>query len=57
VVGLVAELSRAAGAAGGWMHWGATTQDIMDTATVLQARDGLALIRAALLAIVTALAT
>ncbi|HLB98485.1 MAG TPA: adenylosuccinate lyase family protein [Acetobacteraceae bacterium] len=57
VVGLVAGLSRAAGAAGGWTHWGATTQDIMDTATVLQARDGLALIRGSLLAIVTALAT
>jgi 3-carboxy-cis,cis-muconate cycloisomerase len=57
VVGLVAGLSRAAGAAGGWTHWGATTQDIMDTATVLQARDGLVLIRAELLAIVAALAT
>jgi 3-carboxy-cis,cis-muconate cycloisomerase len=56
VVGLVAGLSRAAGAAGGWTHWGATTQDIMDTATVLQARDGLALIRTSLLAIVAALA-
>ena len=51
VVGLVAGLSRAAGEAGGWTHWGATTQDIMDTATVLQVRDGLALIRAALTAI------
>ena len=48
VVGLVAGLSRAAGEAGGWTHWGATTQDIMDTATVLQVRDGLALIRTAL---------
>ena len=48
VVGLVAGLSRAAGEAGGWTHWGATTQDIMDTATVLQVREGLALIRAAL---------
>ena len=38
---LVAGLSRAAGEAGGWTHWGATTQDIMDTATVLQMRDGL----------------
>ena len=46
---LVAGLSRAAGEAGGWTHWGATTQDIMDTATVLQIRDGLALIRASLL--------
>ena len=25
--------------AGGWIHWGATTQDIMDTAVVLQLRD------------------
>jgi 3-carboxy-cis,cis-muconate cycloisomerase len=56
VVGLVAGLSRAAGAAGGWTHWGATTQDIMDTATVLQARDGLALIRGSLLAMIAALA-
>lgn len=55
VVGLVAELSRAAGPAGGWTHWGATTQDIMDTATVLQVRDGLALIRRELVAITRAL--
>jgi len=48
VVGLVAGLSRAAGKAGAWTHWGATTQDIMDTATVLQIRDGLELIRTAL---------
>ena len=45
VVGLVAGLSRAAGKAGRWTHWGATTQDIMDTATVLQVREGLGLIR------------
>ncbi len=56
VVGLVAGLSRAAGEAGGWTHWGATTQDIMDTATVLQIRDGLSLIRASLCGMVTALA-
>jgi 3-carboxy-cis,cis-muconate cycloisomerase len=55
VVGLVTGLSRAAGAAGGWTHWGATTQDIMDTATVLQVRDGLALIRTALRGMVAAL--
>lgn len=30
------------GEAGGYVHWGATTQDIMDTATVLQLRDALA---------------
>jgi 3-carboxy-cis,cis-muconate cycloisomerase len=56
VVGLVAGLSRFAGEAGGWTHWGATTQDIMDTATVLQVREGLALIRAALAGLVAALA-
>jgi 3-carboxy-cis,cis-muconate cycloisomerase len=55
VVGLVAGLSRAAGSAGGWTHWGATTQDIMDTATVLQLREGLALIRATLCDMVAAL--
>ena len=55
VVGLVAGLSKAAGAAGAWTHWGATTQDIMDTATVLQVRDGLNLIETELHAIMTAL--
>lgn len=55
VVGLVAGLSRAAGTHGGWTHWGATTQDIMDTATVLQAREGLTLIRASLGSIIAAL--
>jgi 3-carboxy-cis,cis-muconate cycloisomerase len=57
VVGLVAGLSRAAGEAGGWTHWGATTQDIMDTATVLQVRQGLDLIDTELAAILAALAT
>ncbi|MBU6498424.1 MAG: adenylosuccinate lyase family protein [Rhodospirillales bacterium] len=56
VVGVVKGLSRAAGAAGAWTHWGATTQDIMDSATALQVRSGLALIRAELLHIVHALA-
>jgi 3-carboxy-cis,cis-muconate cycloisomerase len=56
VVGLVAGLSRAAGEAGGWTHWGASTQDIMDTATVLQVREGLTLIRAALADMVGSLA-
>lgn len=57
VVGLVKGLSRAAGeAAGRWTHWGATTQDVMDTATILQVRAGLTLIRADLLATMHALA-
>jgi 3-carboxy-cis,cis-muconate cycloisomerase len=57
VVGVVSELSRAAGPAGGWSHWGATTQDIMDTATVLQVREGLDLIEAELRAVLSALAS
>jgi 3-carboxy-cis,cis-muconate cycloisomerase len=56
VVGVVASLSARAGEAGGWTHWGATTQDIMDTAMVLLVRDGLDLIRDELAAIVRALA-
>ncbi len=56
VVGVVRGLSRAAGAAGAWTHWGATTQDIMDTATALQIREGLALLRADLCAVIAALA-
>jgi len=54
VVGLVAGLSRAAGEAGAWTHWGATTQDIMDTATVLQVREGLALVRIELFSLLRA---
>ena len=57
VVGLVRGLSRAAGEAGRWTHWGATTQDIMDTATVLQVRDGLGLIEQSLIALLRALTT
>jgi 3-carboxy-cis,cis-muconate cycloisomerase len=56
VVGLVSELTRLAGEAGGWTHWGATTQDIMDTATVLQVRQGLGLIEIEMRAILQALA-
>lgn len=54
VIGLVSELSRAAGPAGHWTHWGATTQDIMDTATVLQVREGLDLIEAELRTVLVA---
>ena len=45
VVPLVKALGRAcAGDAGRWVHWGATTQDIVDTALVLQLRAGIDLI-------------
>ncbi|MRG70790.1 3-carboxy-cis,cis-muconate cycloisomerase [Alphaproteobacteria bacterium HT1-32] len=42
--------------AGEYAHWGATTQDIMDTADVLQIRDGLDIISRELDAVGTALA-
>ncbi|MDR2364397.1 MAG: adenylosuccinate lyase [Zoogloeaceae bacterium] len=40
-----------AGNAGEYAHWGATTQDIMDTGTVLQIRDALDIIAAELRAV------
>jgi 3-carboxy-cis,cis-muconate cycloisomerase len=42
---------------GEWCHWGATTQDITDTATVMQIREALILIERHLNGIVGALAT
>jgi 3-carboxy-cis,cis-muconate cycloisomerase len=44
IVGLVHQLARQCGEAGRYIHWGATTQDIMDTATVLQIRDALTVV-------------
>ena len=41
ILPLVEQFAAAAGDAGRYLHWGATTQDIMDTATVLQVRRGL----------------
>jgi 3-carboxy-cis,cis-muconate cycloisomerase len=55
VVGLVAQLNRAVGAHARWTHWGATTQDIMDTALVLQMRAGFDLLRAELAGTIAAL--
>lgn len=46
ILPLVHQLAEAAGAAGRYVHWGATTQDIMDTATVLQLRAALDLVAA-----------
>ena len=56
IVGVVHQLAKQCGDAGRYVHWGATTQDIMDTATVLQIRDALALVEADLAAIEAALA-
>jgi 3-carboxy-cis,cis-muconate cycloisomerase len=56
ILGLVRQLSAALGEAGGYVHWGATTQDIMDTAVVLQIRDGVAIIERDLAAVASTLA-
>ena len=40
ILPLVRQLSSMCGEAGKYVHWGATTQDIMDTASMLQMRAG-----------------
>ncbi|KEA62154.1 3-carboxy-cis,cis-muconate cycloisomerase [Marinobacterium lacunae] len=58
ILGLVRQLAKAAGKdSGGYVHWGATTQDIMDTGTVLQVRAGLDLIERDLQRVACALET
>ncbi len=44
------------GGLGEWCHWGATTQDVTDTATVMQIREALALVEADVEATAAALA-
>src|SRR5206468_1660186 len=56
IVPIVRELARLAGEAGRWVHWGATTQDIMDTGMVLQLRAAHTILRRDLVALVLALA-
>ncbi len=56
IVGVVHQLQKQCGEAGRYLHWGATTQDIIDTATVLQMRSALDLVGAELDVIGTALA-
>jgi 3-carboxy-cis,cis-muconate cycloisomerase len=51
ILPLVRQLAGLAGPAGRYLHWGATTQDIMDTAVALQIRDGLALLEEDLTAV------
>jgi 3-carboxy-cis,cis-muconate cycloisomerase len=46
ILPLVHQLAEGLGGAGKFLHWGATTQDIMDTALVLQIRAGLDLVEA-----------
>src|SRR5262245_57403194 len=56
IVGLVHQLAKQVGEAGRYVHWGATTQDIMDTAAVLQIKEALGLVEADVAAIDAALA-
>lgn len=44
ILPLVHQLVKQCGDAGRYVHWGATTQDIMDTAVVLQVRAALAIV-------------
>jgi 3-carboxy-cis,cis-muconate cycloisomerase len=44
ILPLVHQIARQCGEAGRYLHWGATTQDIMDTAVALQLRAGLEII-------------
>jgi 3-carboxy-cis,cis-muconate cycloisomerase len=46
ILPLVHQMAKQCGEAGRYVHWGATTQDIMDTAVVLQIRAGLDIIEA-----------
>lgn len=57
VLGVVSQLNALCrDKLGEYCHWGATTQDITDTATVLQIREGLALIEDDIAAIIKAMA-
>lgn len=44
ILPLVEQLSKMCGEAGRYVHWGATTQDIMDTAVILQIKQAFDLI-------------
>lgn len=48
--------ARVEGAAAGYVHWGATSQDVIDTGFMLQAREGLEVLRADLVRLGEALA-
>ena len=57
ILGVVQQIvAICANGLGEWCHWGATTQDITDTATVMQIRAGLALVETEMERIAAALA-
>jgi 3-carboxy-cis,cis-muconate cycloisomerase len=55
IVPLVRELERVCSDAGRWVHWGTTTQDIMDTGMVLQLKDACRILRRDLVALLRVL--
>ena len=44
ILAMVRQLAAQCGDAGRYVHWGATTQDIMDSATMLQCRDAVSVL-------------
>jgi 3-carboxy-cis,cis-muconate cycloisomerase len=56
ILAMVRQLSAQCGEPGRYVHWGATTQDIMDSATMLQCKAGLALVASRLDTVRAALA-
>jgi 3-carboxy-cis,cis-muconate cycloisomerase len=56
ILPLVHQLVKQCGEAGRYVHWGATTQDIMDTAVILQVREGLKIVQEDIAALRTILA-
>jgi 3-carboxy-cis,cis-muconate cycloisomerase len=48
ILPLVHQVAKQCGESGRYLHWGATTQDIMDTAVVLQIRDALGIVESEL---------
>jgi 3-carboxy-cis,cis-muconate cycloisomerase len=55
ILPLVRQLNDMCGSAGKYLHWGATTQDIMDTASVLQIKSGLDIVETKLTGVINAL--
>ncbi len=53
LVPVIRKLVEKSGDAGRYVHWGATTQDIVDTGMVLQCRDGLKLLLGELSAVIS----
>ncbi|KAJ4249153.1 hypothetical protein NW762_012488 [Fusarium torreyae] len=56
ILPLIRQLSAMCGDAGKYLHWGATTQDIMDTASVMQMDKGLSIVEKKLDSVIEVLA-